>query len=66
MTQVVLPQHRIVCGWCSRWMNREGDPTLPVSHGICPSCLASMDAQLDVLEVERAIEECQRARRLAI
>jgi hypothetical protein len=32
---------RLKCAWCQRWL-RGGDTKLPISHGICESCMAIM------------------------
>lgn len=37
---------RVECGWCGVLL-REGDPTLPTSHGICPKCQARLEAQIE-------------------
>jgi hypothetical protein len=29
--------YRLICSWCDVVI-REGDPKLPVSHGICTGC----------------------------
>lgn len=31
-----------ICAWCGTTI-REGDPNLPVTHGICPPCKAKVD-----------------------
>ena len=35
---------KLVCSWCDRVM-REGDPKLPVSHGLCPSCAERLEQE---------------------
>lgn len=34
----------ILCSWCGRVM-RQGDPKLPISHGICPSCVIRVEGE---------------------
>ncbi len=51
---------RTICAWCPTF-----DPTVPtpgVSHGICPSCAAQLEAEAapPVSTVERTIEETRR------
>lgn len=28
---------RVICAWCEKVL-RDGDPRLPISHGMCPCC----------------------------
>ena len=53
----------ITCSWCQTVM-RQGDRALPVSHSCCPRCVAKLNAELDVLDVERVVEETARMRRV--
>ncbi len=32
----------VVCAWCGLVLKTGSDPKAPVSHGICPACLAKM------------------------
>lgn len=36
---VRLAQNAVKCAWCQQDI-KAGDPALPVSHGICPTCKA--------------------------
>ncbi len=58
----------LICCYCPDF-----DRTAPfnalATHGICPACLLTMDAELsarEVLQVEQTIEDAQRAVRLAV
>jgi hypothetical protein len=54
----------VICSWCQAPMGEK--PGLDgTSHGMCSGCAARMNAELDVLEVERTIEETSRVRRVA-
>jgi photoactive yellow protein len=39
----VTVEHSVVCAWC-RSTIRAGDPTAPVSHGMCIPCVRSTEA----------------------
>lgn len=41
-----VPILRCVCSWCKKLL-REGDQPFPVSHTICPSCMARSLADLE-------------------
>jgi hypothetical protein len=41
---------RVHCSWCGVVMC-EGDPSRPVSHGMCPTCAAKLHAELDAKAV---------------
>lgn len=34
----------VQCAWCRSWLTRPAAPGEAVSHGICPTCKASMVA----------------------
>lgn len=55
----------VQCGWCSRPMGEKPGPAGMTSHSMCPSCSATFTADLDILAVERTIEETARLRRAA-
>lgn len=52
---------RIVCAWCTRTI-KDGDPALPVSHGICPEC----DEKLVTEEIAESLAEGARLRKEAL
>lgn len=62
-----IPSSFISCAWCRRALHPG------VGHGVCASCSATLTAELDaadvtppvILDVERAIEETARLRRVA-
>jgi hypothetical protein len=33
--------HTVICAWCRKVL-RLGNPRLPISHGICPECAATL------------------------
>jgi uncharacterized protein YlaI len=35
---------KVVCSWCDRVM-REGDPKLPISHGLCQACKERLEQE---------------------
>jgi hypothetical protein len=55
---------KVLCAWCGVLMK---DGALPISHGCCKSCVATLLGEVSppVSPVERAIEETQRSRRVA-
>lgn len=55
----------VVCGWCSVPMGEKPGPAGMTSHSMCPRCSATFTAELDILTVERTIEETARLRRAA-
>lgn len=42
---------KVICGWCQIVIT-EG-PAKPVSHGLCTSCCAKWNADIDALEAAK-------------
>jgi hypothetical protein len=66
----MLPQQKsfpmkVQCGWCSASMGEKPGPVGTTSHGLCKNCATRLNGELDVLDVERTIEEAAHARRAA-
>lgn len=63
-----MRDHSMVCSWCDLVLHR-GDPSLPVSHGICQGCVSVyfpefaeriqnvVEASLDVLHEVKPTED---------
>ncbi|MEO8682940.1 MAG: hypothetical protein ABI665_28090 [Vicinamibacterales bacterium] len=43
---------KVICSWCQRVLTP--GPPAPVSHGVCPVCLAVMMRQLDASDAQAA------------
>lgn len=67
---------KVFCSWCSSAMGEKPGPAGTTSHGLCPSCCARVNAELDaadaviaahdeVQSTERVIEDVARLRRCA-
>jgi hypothetical protein len=58
----------LICCYCPDF-DRTSPANAAATHGICPSCVAKMDAELsarEVTQLERTIEDAQRTARLAV
>jgi hypothetical protein len=58
----------LICCYCPDF-DRTAPFNASATHGICPTCLAKMDADLsarEVTQVEQTIENAQRTARLAV
>ena len=48
---------QVRCGWCQATIREGVEPTLPVSHGICPACLARLKGEMSGEEVTTFLDE---------
>ncbi len=59
----IISAPRVVCAWCPDF-NRQDPINKGASHGMCQACFAKADVQ--IAEVERTIEDAQRAARIPV
>ncbi len=43
----------VICGWCHAFMGDKPGPAGMVSHGLCKSCEAKLNAELDAEDAQR-------------